>query len=152
MNFYLYSKKTLTVFVLTLFLFSFSCKGGKKEFTNVESVNQEISNKPFFKLSLAQWSLHREIETGKLDPFDFPKVAKELGFDAVEWVDQLYAKEIDSMGFDAVIERWKQESEKHGVKNVLIMVDRAGDLSHFDVEKRNEAVEKHKKYVERFLH
>ncbi|MCF7559145.1 sugar phosphate isomerase/epimerase [Sabulilitoribacter multivorans] len=148
MNFDLYKKKTIAVFVLSLFLFSFSCKEGKKDIAKEEVIEQEVSNEPFFKLSLAQWSLHREIETGELNPFDFPKVAKELGFDAVEWVDQLYAKEIDSMGFDAVIERWKEESEKHGVKNVLIMVDRAGDLSHFDAQKRNEAVEKHKKYVD----
>ena len=56
-----------------------------------ETVQEET---PFFKLSLAQWSLHREVEKGELDPFDFPKVAKELGFEAVEWVDQLFAKQI----------------------------------------------------------
>ena len=140
-------KKILILIFSLAFIFT-SCKGEKKENPTEALVVSDIQKEPFFKLSLAQWSLHREIETGKLNSFDFPKVAKELGFDAIEWVDQLYAKEIDSMGFDAVIERWKEESEKHGVKNVLIMVDRAGDLSHFDLEKRNEAVEKHKKYVD----
>jgi len=75
-------------------------------------------------------------------------VAKELGFDAVEWVDQLYEKQIDSLGFDVVIERWKKESQKHSIDNVLIMVDLAGDLSHYDEDKRNRAVEMHKKYVD----
>ena len=69
-------------------------------------------------------------------------------FDAVEYVDQLYVKAIDSLGFDAVIERLKVESDKHGVKNVLIMVDEAGDLADPDLEKRNASVEMHKKYVD----
>ena len=129
-----------------LFLLAISCKNDPEEKEMLEPETK--SEEPFFKLSLAQWSLHREVEKGELDPFDFPKVAKEMGFDAVEWVDQLFEKELDSMGFDAVIERWKQESEKYDVKNVLIMVDRAGDLSHVDNDKRNEAVELHKKYVD----
>ncbi|GAA4268464.1 hypothetical protein GCM10022257_05650 [Hyunsoonleella aestuarii] len=124
-----------------------SCKE-KQEKVQEEKVDMIKDSEPLFKISLAQWSLHREIETGKIDPFDFPKVAKELGFDAVEWVDQLFEKEIDSMGFQTVIEKWKEESEKHNVKNVLIMVDRAGDLSHSNLEVRNEAVEQHKKYVD----
>ncbi|MFP4845143.1 sugar phosphate isomerase/epimerase family protein [Winogradskyella sp. PE311] len=132
--------------LITLFLFN--CKEEKKEESVKEDQTEIIKDDTNYPISLAQWSLHREIETGKLDPFDFPKVAKELGFEAVEWVDQLYAKELDSLGFDAVIERWKEESEKHGVKNVLIMVDRAGDLSHSDLEKRNEAIESHKKYID----
>ncbi|MCA0132498.1 sugar phosphate isomerase/epimerase [Winogradskyella sp. D23] len=110
---------------------------------------QEETNKgKEYLYSLAQWSLHREIETGKLDPFDFPKTAKELGFDAVEWVNQLYEPQIDSMGLDAVVERWKEESEKHDITNVLIMVDHAGDLSDSDEDKRDAAIEMHKKYVD----
>lgn len=132
--------------LFVLMLAPISCNNVKKKNVETEIENQDET--PFFKLSLAQWSLHREVETGKLDPFDFPKVAKELGFEAVEWVDQLFVKQIDSMGFDAVIERWKQESEKHGIKNVLIMVDEAGDISHADPKKRLEAVEMHKKYID----
>ena len=135
--------------VLIVFLVTTTCKKDSEKAENMKISEETVQEEtPFFKLSLAQWSLHREVEKGELDPFDFPKVAKELGFEAVEWVDQLFVKQIDSMGFDAVIERWKQESEKHGVKNVLIMVDEAGDLSHSNKEKRDEAVELHKKYVD----
>ncbi|WP_299119944.1 sugar phosphate isomerase/epimerase family protein [uncultured Winogradskyella sp.] len=141
--------KHFFVILLSLIALNFlSCNQEKKE-ENLKKDQKEIAKENYnSKISLAQWSLHREIETGKLNPFDFPKVAKELGFSAVEWVDQLYKKEIDSMGFDAVIERWKVESEKYGIKNVLIMVDGAGDLSHSDKTKRDEAVEMHKKYVD----
>ncbi len=132
------------IILFSSLLIMISCKSDSKK-ENKKSMIKDTSKYP---LSLAQWSLHREIETGKLDPFDFPKVAKELGFDAVEWVDQLYEKQIDSMGFDAVIKRWKEDSDKYEIKNVLIMVDRAGDLSHSNDQKRAEAVEMHKKYID----
>lgn len=136
---------SICILTLTISLL-ISCK--KTKDTNVETQAAESEIQPFFKLSLAQWSLHTLIENGKLDPFDFAKEAKALGFDAIEYVDQLYQKQIDSLGFDAVVERLKTESEKHGVKNVLIMVDRAGDLADPDLETRNASVEMHKKYVD----
>lgn len=140
-------KQILFAMVIVFSITIISCKQVKKiEDTAVMEVDSNVT--PFFKLSLAQWSLHREIKTGKLDPFDFPKTAKELGFNAVEWVDQLYAKDIEELGLDAVVKRWKEESEKHGIKNVLIMVDRAGDLADPDEGKRNASVEMHKKYID----
>ena len=47
-----------------------------------------------FKISLAQWSLHRAFfgrGGKKLDPLDFAKIAKnDYGIDAVEYVNQFY--------------------------------------------------------------
>src|SRR5690606_17960369 len=46
---------------------------------------------PIFKISLAQWSLHRTIFGGQLDPLDFARVARnDFGIDAVEYVNQFY--------------------------------------------------------------
>src|SRR5687767_14932363 len=45
---------------------------------------------PLFKISLAQWSLHRLLRAGKLDNLDFPRAANQLGFDAVEYVNQFF--------------------------------------------------------------
>ena len=43
------------------------------------------SKEPPFKISLAQWSLHKTIFAGKLDNRDFAKAAKEdYGIDAIE--------------------------------------------------------------------
>ncbi|WP_411893447.1 sugar phosphate isomerase/epimerase family protein [Winogradskyella sp. A2] len=141
--------KRYIIIPLALCLFILmGCQNQKKETEMKEEKLVETNEAKGYSYSLAQWSLHREIETGRLDPFDFPKVAKELGFDAVEWVDQLYEKQIDSLGFDVVIERWKKESQKYSIDNVLIMVDLAGDLSHSDEEKRNRAVEIHRKYID----
>jgi len=101
-----------------------------------------------FKLSLAQWSLNKEVREQGVSPFLFAQSAKDMGFDAVEYVSQLYTKEIEALGFDKVIDSLKILSESVGVENVLIMVDHEGDLADPDLEKRNLAVENHKKWVD----
>jgi sugar phosphate isomerase/epimerase len=83
-----------------------------------------------------------------MSPFDFAKKASELGFEGIEYVSQLYTNEIEKLGFEVVIDSLKNESEKHGIKNVLIMVDGEGDLASLDESERNESVEKHKKWVD----
>ena len=44
-----------------------------------------------FKISLAEWSLHRMLFAGDVDNLDFPAVAKrEFGIDGVEYVNQFF--------------------------------------------------------------
>ena len=142
-----YKKIVLAIFSLTL-VFCVSCVDGKKEKTKEEQSKVETSTEPFFKLSLAQWSLHKTFNDEAGDPFQFAVIAKEMGFDGVEYVNQLYNKQIETLGFDAVIDSLKSVSESQGIKNVLIMVDHEGDLADPDEEKRNLAVENHKKWVD----
>jgi sugar phosphate isomerase/epimerase len=113
-------------------------------FHNAHDLKAEL----FFKLSLAQWSFNKHIRSGEMSPFDFAKKASELGFEGIEYVSQLYTNEIEKLGFEVVIDSLKNESEKHGIKNVLIMVDGEGDLASLDESERNESVEKHKKWVD----
>ena len=137
----------VTKAIIILFLLSFSaCGNSQKKEKMVET--DAIQSEPFFKISLAQWSLHNAMNDHGADPFDFAKEAKAMGFEAVEYVNQLYKKQVDSMGLDAVIERLKSESEKHGVKNLLIMVDDEPDLANANPEVRDKAVEAHKKWVD----
>jgi sugar phosphate isomerase/epimerase len=140
----------LVILVLIFSIIGFtSCKSNKEK--KEEIAGQEKSTQKetlFFKISLAQWSLHKAVNDEGADPFDFAKDAKALGFEAVEYVNQLYEKQVDSMGLDAVLERIKSESEKHGVENVLIMVDHEPDLAAADPDVRNNAVEAHKKWVD----
>lgn len=102
----------------------------------------------FFKLSLAQWSLHRAIGSGQLDPLDFAEKAKSMGFEGIEYVSGLYNKQIDSMGMDAVLEVLKENSATHEIENLLIMVDGEGDLASSDETERSQAVDNHKKWVD----
>ncbi|MEL1245562.1 sugar phosphate isomerase/epimerase family protein [Flavobacterium sp. DGU11] len=105
--------------------------------------------KPFFKLSLAQWSVHKAIlETKTLPALDFAKKARELGFEAVEYVTQLYNKEIEKDGIDKLIPELKKRSHDQGVKNVLIMVDGEGELAALEKAERDDAIARHSKWVD----
>ena len=107
------------------------------------------NSKQFFKLSLAQWSLHRAIlETKALNPLDFAQKAKELGFDAVEYVNQLYAAEMGRYGFDNLITELKRRSADNGVANVLIMIDNEGELAALSKAGRDAAITNHSRWVD----
>ena len=54
-------------------------------------------SEPVFRISIAEWSLHRTLFAGRLDHLDFPKAAKqEYGIDAVEYVNQFWKKRGDA--------------------------------------------------------
>lgn len=141
--------KTIQV-VLILLIFTACGKEKKKQdVTEVKTEKHvEMPSKQFFKISLAQWSLHKAIREEGMDPFDFAKEAKALGIDAIEYVSGLYNDQIKELGMDAVVERLKSESNKHDVKNLLIMIDGQGHLASSDESHLNEAIEKHKKWVD----
>jgi L-ribulose-5-phosphate 3-epimerase len=99
-----------------------------------------------FKISLAQWSLHRALFGKKLDPLDFPKVAKEdYGILAVEYVNQFYK---DKKKDDEYVAQLKKRCGDLGVTSVLIMCDGEGALGDADEKKRKQAVENHYRWVE----
>ncbi|NER17184.1 sugar phosphate isomerase/epimerase family protein [Spongiivirga citrea] len=143
-------KIVFTLVALTFFLVSCKKNSDKKENSEAETaqIESQKAAEPFFKLSLAQWSFNRAIRGGEMSPFDFAKKAKELDFEGIEYVSQLYTKEIEKVGMDSVVSRMKSESEKYGVTNVLIMIDREGDLAAEDEKDRDAAVENHKKWVD----
>lgn len=138
--------------LLLLCALVFSCKNNTENNAttaeNESSTDTIMEVQPGIKISLAQWSMHKMVEDEGRDPFEFTKEAKALGFDAVEYVSQLYDNKIKELGFQAVVDSLKARSEKYGVKCVLIMVDGEGDLADPDEAKRNLAVENHKKWVD----
>ncbi|MBZ9786353.1 sugar phosphate isomerase/epimerase [Psychroflexus sp. CAK57W] len=140
--------KSISYFLTVLFLISsYSCKKNQEKEAQAQSKEIEKVD-PFFKLSLAQWSLHRTFNEQGVNPFKFAEIAKENGFEGLEYVNQIYTDEIKKLGFDAVIDSLKVVSENAEMQNVLIMVDGEGDLADPDEEARNLAVENHKKWVD----
>lgn len=100
---------------------------------------------PLFKISLAQWSLHRALYAKQLDHLDFPKMAKEtFGIDAVEYVNAFFAKPLT----DAHVKELDKRCKDLGVTSVLIMCDGEGDLGDPDEKSRLRAVENHQKWLE----
>lgn len=101
---------------------------------------------PPFRISLAEWSLHRSIFGGKVDHLDFAKIAKtEFGIDGVEYVNQFFK---DKAKDEKYLGEMKKRAEDLGVKSLLIMVDGEGALGDADEAGRKRAVENHYKWAD----
>jgi L-ribulose-5-phosphate 3-epimerase len=104
------------------------------------------SAKQLFKISLAQWSLHRALFKNELNNLDFAKTARfDFGIGAVEYVNQFFKdKAKDRTYLGEMLKR----SRDNGIENRLIMCDDEGALGDPDEAKRRQAVENHYKWVE----
>ena len=99
-----------------------------------------------FKISLAEWSLHKALFGKKIDHLDFAKTAKEeFGITAVEYVNQFFK---DKAKDQTYLGEMKKRCEDLGVRSLLIMVDGEGQLGDADEAKRAQTVENHKKWVD----
>lgn len=105
------------------------------------------TRKPFdFKISLAQWSLHKAMFSGELTTLDFPVIAREeFGLDAVEYVNQFFKDQVHNQAW---LNQLKTITADHGVRSLLIMVDDEGHLSSEAAEHRQTAIDNHKKWVD----
>jgi sugar phosphate isomerase/epimerase len=105
-----------------------------------------MADKPLYEISLAQWSLHRTLRSGKLDALDFARCAKEdFGIDAIEYVNSFFK---DKARDEKYLAQLKERAADHGVKSLIIMVDGEGALGDADEKKRARAIENHHQWVE----
>lgn len=103
------------------------------------------SSEKELKISLAQWSLHRAFNAGKMDPEDFASISKEnFGINAIELVNQFY---VDKVKDEKFWNQMKNQADDIGVRSLLIMVDDEGELGNADRSARIHAVENHYKWV-----
>jgi L-ribulose-5-phosphate 3-epimerase len=104
------------------------------------------STEPLFKISLAEWSLHRALQKHELTNLDFPVVAKrDYGISACEYVNQFFKDKAQDQKYLAEL---NQRAAGEGVQNVLIMIDDEGALGDPDTAKRQDAVQKHHRWVD----
>lgn len=106
---------------------------------------------PLFRISLAQWSLHRALYAGELDNLDFPRVTREeYGIEAVEYVNSFFKEKARDRAY---LTDLKTRCDDHGVRSLLIMCDGEGALGDPDEAARLQAVENHHRWIEaaRFL-
>ncbi len=131
----------------------FSCANTQNKEKEEDTPLTVEEKDPFFKISLAQWSLHKAFGNKELNPFDFAQKASEMGFEAIEYVSFIYQPYLaignnPEVAMQSLLDTLKAKSETYGVKNVLIMVDREGPLAISDENKRNQSVENHKKWID----
>lgn len=99
-----------------------------------------------FKISLAEWSLHRALQAKKISNLDFPVVARRtFDIDAIEFVDQFFADKAKDQGY---LRDLKQRADGEGVFCHLIMIDTNGPLGATDKAAREKAVAKTKEWID----
>lgn len=109
------------------------------------------TQRPVFRISLAEWSLHRALGAGELDNLDFPRVTREeYGIEAVEYVNSFFKDKAEDRAY---LTELKTRCDDHGITSVLIMCDGEGAIGNPDDAARTQAVENHYRWVEaaRFL-
>jgi sugar phosphate isomerase/epimerase len=146
--------KLSTIVLSMLIVTVFSCGEKQKEAAKAIEKEELVEvQEPFFKLSLAQWSLNKAVREGGQSPMDFAQKASELGFEGIEYVSQLYTKELEKdkdpkVAMANMLKVLKEKSETYKVENLLIMVDGEGYLATLDDKERAETIENHKKWVD----
>lgn len=99
-----------------------------------------------FKISLAEWSLHRMLFSGKLDHLDFCLFAKkQFDINAVEYVNSFFFDKAEDVSY---LKEMKKRADDIGVISLIIMCDNEGALGDPDKKARNKAVENHYKWME----
>ena len=150
----MFSRRYFLGAIILLMTFSACKENQKKDNDNLEAEETVMETKePFFKLSLAQWSIHKMINDDKVDPYTFAEKAKNWGFSGLEYVSQLYPADLKDNEYSpeamaAFVEKSNAEAKKHGLQNVLIMIDGQGNLAVSDAAERKAAVERHYKWVD----
>ena len=119
-------------------MFLSSCESKPNRDTATEDTTSVKTSdvKPlFFKISLAEWSLHKALFDNKFTNLDFPAKAKnDFGISAVEYVNQFFK---DKAKDQAYLTELKKRADDNGVTNVLIMCDGEGNLGEINKNKRN---------------
>ncbi|HEX2394505.1 MAG TPA: sugar phosphate isomerase/epimerase family protein [Bacteroidales bacterium] len=109
-----------------------------------EAFGKELLAKERFKISLAEWSLHRALWGKQMTNLDFPvKAKKEFGINGVEYVSTFF-KDTSTEYLNELL----KISKDNEVTNVLIMIDGQGSLGDTDASARTKAVENHKPWIE----
>ncbi len=137
-----------------------------------EQQENPLEPEPLFRISSAQWSLHRStfgsdpgetwgweefnrllrtsdyssVLAGPVDPLDLPRIARqEFGIEAVEWVNLFFFDRAEDRDY---LNQMKSRAEGEGVRSLLIMCDAEGQLGDPDESLRKMAVSNHRKWLE----
>jgi len=104
------------------------------------------SQEPLFRISLAEWSLHRALGAGDLTNLDFPSVARTgYGIEAVEYVNTFFGGRAEDRDY---LRELKRRADDAGVRSLLIMCDGEGAIGDPSPAARTQTVENHYRWVE----
>ena len=99
-----------------------------------------------FKISLAEWSLHKNLFGNKMTNLDFPRISREeFDIDTIELVDQFCKDKARDEGY---LKDLKSRADGEGVAIGLIMIDMNGPLGAEEKAERDKAVDNAKAWVD----
>jgi sugar phosphate isomerase/epimerase len=96
-----------------------------------------------FKISVAGWSMHREVQSGQISQRQIFRVMREeFEIDAFELVNTML--EVPTSSY---VDQIRRESGRYNVAIPLIMIDSEGNLGDADANRRKRAVRDHHKWI-----
>ncbi|MBO6514800.1 MAG: sugar phosphate isomerase/epimerase [Phycisphaerales bacterium] len=99
---------------------------------------------PLFRISLAQWSLHKLLFANEITTLDFASEAHSMGFGAIEYVNSFFKDKAEDSKYLASL---NTRAADHEVKQLIIMCDGEGALGDADTKARDTAVRNHHKWI-----
>lgn len=118
-------------------------------FLGVNYACAESKKELFFKISLAQWSLHKSLFNKDIDHLDFAKIARKYECEGLEYVTRFFP---DKAKNTAYLNEMNAAANGEGVKNLIIMVAREGHLASPILKKRKQGIENHYKWIDAAHH
>src|SRR5690625_1981776 len=127
-----------------------ACGGGnqqsKSQKENDDHSSAKTSESLTFKISLAEWTLHRTLFAGEMDNLDFARVTREeFEIDAIEYVNTFFKDKAKDTSY---LDELNKRADDYGVYQNLIMIDGEGYMASLDEKERAEAIENHIKWIE----
>src|SRR5690606_23275726 len=102
--------------------------------------------KPLYKISCTEYSLHKMIAAGELDHQDYaPFIRSEFDLDAVEYWSGPWADKVTDADY---VKEARKKADDANVKGLVNLVDGEGYLGDADEAKRKQAVEHHYKWLD----
>lgn len=98
-----------------------------------------------YKLSLAQWSLHKSLQNGTMSNVQFISKAAEMGFKGVEYVSSFLANGLKDNSYWSELNKVAEDAE---IEQLLIMTDLNGSLGASQSAQRQIAIEEHIPWLE----
>ncbi len=103
------------------------------------------ARKPLYRISLAQWSINKQLFAGEIDNLDFAFLARErFDIDAVEYVSRFFEDRVDDRAY---LDQMRTRADDAGVKSLLIMIDGQGMLGDPDAVALDKAIENHTRWL-----
>lgn len=105
--------------------------------------------RPEFQLSLSERSLTRLLEAGKIEHLDCARLAsQEFEIKAIDYAGRFFA---DKLKEEAYLTQMNKRAADYGVRRNLILVENEGALASGNKKTRDEAVARHRRWIDAAL-